>query len=191
MPVAIDRDARAHQIYQAAIRILSERGPEALTLRNLAEELGGSITLVTHVFPDRASLMKGITAQAIEEFDLDLAELEVHADDRMRLRLLLEWMLPVGEQEQRRELARVMLVSYRESDLNVSVFFVAMDKKMRQLLRDHLKPFRSGVDLDMAVETLRILVNGVVLATAEHPGKWPRKRILALLNSTLRMMNLD
>ena len=40
-------------------------------------------------------------------------------------------MLPLTPSDQRRETGRVMLVGYRESDLNVGYFFVAMDKKMR------------------------------------------------------------
>lgn len=191
MPAAIDRDQREQVIYEAAMRLLSDRGPGALTLRNLADELNGSITLVTHVYPDRASLMKGLTHRAIDEFDRDLAELEQGADERARLRLLLEWMLPMTKSEQVKERARVMLVSYRDSDLHVSVFFVAMDQKMRALLRSHLEPFLAGDDLDLAVETLRVMINGVVLATSEHPGKWPRKRILALLDHQLGLMGLN
>ena len=190
MPAAIDRDERERVIYEAAIRLLSDRGPGALTLRNLAVELGGSITLVTHVYPDRASLMRGITQQAIDEFDRDLAKLERGADERARLRLLLEWMLPMTKSDQVKERGRVMLVSYRDSDLHVSVFFVAMDQKMRALLRSHLEPFLVGTELDLAVETLRVMINGVVLATSEHPGKWPRRRILALLDHQLGLMGL-
>ncbi len=190
VPPALNKSERERVIYDAAMRLMSEKGPGALTLRKLADELGGSITLVTHVYPDRAALMKGLTRTAIAEFDADLATLEDGADDRERLRLLLEWMLPLSAEEQRKERARVMLVSYRDSDLHVGVFSTAMDRKMRALLRSHLAPFRRGDELDAAVELLRVLINGVVLAAAEHPGKWPRRRIIALLDNQLRLMDL-
>ena len=190
MPPAIDREARERDIYEAAMRLLNSRGPGALTLRNLAKELGGSIMLVTHVYPDRESLMKGITKRAIAEFDHDLDVITNAGDDKERLRLLLEWMLPLGEGDQVRERGRVMLVGYREPDLHVNVFFVAMERKMRSLLRLGLEPFFEGQELEDAVENLRVWTNGVVLSTAEHPGRWTRKRIRSALAYQLRLMGL-
>ena len=191
MPAVIDRNEREHEIFVAATKILGERGPEGLTLRKLADELGGSITLVTHMYPDRASLIKGITRTAIREFDKEIASLEQGADDKERLGTLLNWMLPLTPSDQHRETGRVMLVGYRESDLNVGYFFVAMDKKMRELLRQHLEPFKSGTDLMAAVELLRTTINGIVLSAAEHPGKWPRQRVVAIMEHVVRLLGLD
>lgn len=190
MPPAIDREAREQAIYEAAMRLLNSSGPGALTLRNLAKELGGSIMLVTHIYPDRESLMKGITKHAIAEFDQDLDVITSAEDDRQRLRLLLEWMLPLSESDQVRERGRVMLVGYRESDLHVNVFFAAMDRKMRSLLRRTLEPFFSGDELELAVENLRVWTNGIVLSTVEHPGRWNRKRMRTALDYQLRLMGL-
>jgi AcrR family transcriptional regulator len=191
LPAVIDRNEREYEIYVAATKILGDRGPDALTLRNLADELGGSITLVTHMYPDRAALIKGITRTAIREFDREIERLERGADQTERLRSLLMWMLPLTPSDQRRERGRVMLVGYRDSDLNVGYFFVAMDRKMRELLRDHLVPFLDGDDLEMAIELIRTTINGVVLSAAEHPGKWPRQRITALLNHVLSSLEID
>lgn len=68
--------------------------------------------------------------------------------------------------------------------------FVAMDRKMRQLLAGHLKPLVPADEVQPRVELLRVLVNGVVLASAGHPTKWPRKRQLALLDRALRLLGL-
>lgn len=190
MPAPIDRDKREQQITDAAMRLLSERGPSALTLRALAAELGGSMTLVTHVYANRAEMLRGITERTVAGYDEEIRQLEQGASDRERLRLLLEWMLPLAADDRRRELSRVMLVGEREAEPAVSAFFVAMDRKMRQLLAGHLKPLVPADEVQPTVELLRVLVNGVVLASAEHPTKWPRKRQLALLDRTLRLLEL-
>ena len=190
MPAPIDRAKREQEIAEAAFRLLSERGPAALTLKALAAELGGSITLVTHVYANRAALLKGITDHAVADYDRELAHLERGADDRRRLRILLEWMLPLTAEEQRRERGRVMLVTQRESDLNVNAFYVAMDRKMRQLLHDHLAPLVPPERIEPTVELLRTMANGVVLSVTERPTKWTRKRQLALLDDTLDLLGL-
>ena len=48
------------EVARAAIQLLARRGPRGLTLRALAEEMGGSITLVTHFFPNRRALLDAV-----------------------------------------------------------------------------------------------------------------------------------
>ncbi|RAK28774.1 TetR family transcriptional regulator [Actinoplanes lutulentus] len=190
MPAPIDRDVRVREIRDAAFRLLSERGPAALTIRGLATELGGSSTLVTHFFANRAELLKGITESAIEDYDEEIAQLEQGADARQRLRILLEWMLPLDEEQVRAERGRVMLIGHAESDLNVGEFFVAMDRKMRELLRSHLTGLVDEEDVDETVEFLRVFTNGVVLSVAEHPTLWDTKRQQKLLQHTLELLGV-
>lgn len=191
MPRTVDRDERRRQIAYAALRLMSTRGPAALTLRGLAQELGGSITLVTHFYRNRAELLKGIADQLIIDYDAQLADLEQGADDATRLRLLLEWMLPLTQDARLEERGRVLLTAERDSDLHVQSFFQAMDRKMRALLRDHVTPLVEPYLVDITVDALRVMVNGVVLSAVEHPRKWPAKRQLALLDHMLESLGLS
>jgi len=191
MPAPIDRAAREREIAHAAIAVLASSGPGALTLRRLAQELGGSITLVTHVYPDRQALMEGLTKTLITTSREDLARFEAGLDDAQRLRGLLEWMLPLDGDTRSAEVGRVMLMAYRDTDLNVNIFYSAMDKEMRGHLRRHLRPFVGEDELEAAVEIWRVFANGVVLSVAERPEKWPRKRVLALLDSMMQRMGLS
>jgi AcrR family transcriptional regulator len=190
MPRIVDRAERRREIAYAALRLMSTRGPAALTLRALAEELGGSITLVTHFYRNRAELLKGIADQLVDDYDAHLAALEKGADDLTRLRVLLKWMLPLTMEARSEERARVLLNAERQSDLHVESFFEAMDKKMRALLRDHVTPLVEPARVDVTVDALRVMVNGVVLSAVEHPRKWPAKRQLALLNHMLDCLGL-
>ena len=190
MPRTVDHAERRRDIAYAALRLMSTRGPAALTLRGLAEELGGSITLVTHFYRNRAELLEGIARQLIDDYDAQLADLEKGADDLTRLRVLLEWMLPLTREARNEERARVLLNAERHSDLHVQAFFEAMDRKMRGLLRDRVAPLVDPADVDITVDSLRVMVNGVVLSAVEHPRKWTAKRQLALLDHILEVLGL-
>lgn len=191
MPRQVDRDQRRREISAAAIKLLAERGPAALTLRELGREMGGSITLITHFYPNRSALVDGIIDQSIADYDGDLAALESDLAPPDRLRVLLEWMLPLDEVGRREEIARIMLLGGKGSDLPVQRFFDAMESKMRSLLHDHLTPLLPEEQVQATAEALRVFTNGVVLSAAEHPADWPATRQLAVLDRVLAAFGLN
>jgi hypothetical protein len=145
---------------------------------------------VTHFYRNRAELLEGIATQLIDDYDAQLAKLERGADDLTRLRVLLEWMLPLSREARNEERARVLLNAERQSDLHVESFFEAMDRKMRGLLRDRVTPLVDPSEIDVTVDALRVMVNGVVLSAVEHPRAWTAKRQLALLDHILVVLGL-
>src|SRR5262249_39838373 len=95
LPRSVDHDERRRDIARAAIRLLARNGPRGLTLRALADELGGSITLVTHFFPNRRALLDAVTSQVIEDSATDLASAErAQLAPAERLRAFLRGLLP-------------------------------------------------------------------------------------------------
>ncbi len=94
MPRHVDPAQRRREITVAAVRILARSGPRSLTLKSLAEELGGSITLVTHFFSNREDLFSAVVQELTEGYDHELAEMEAGASPVERLRILLQWMVP-------------------------------------------------------------------------------------------------
>jgi AcrR family transcriptional regulator len=190
MPRQVDRKQRRRSITAVATKLLAERGPAALTLRELAREMGGSITLITHFYPNRSALLEGITGQLVDDYDADLAALEAGMSPADRLRVLLEWMLPLDERSRREELARIMLLRGDDVDLPMQRFFDALEAKMRALLRDRLAGVLPEGEVEPAVEILRVFFNGVVLSSAEHPDEWPPSRQLALLERNVALLGL-
>lgn len=190
MPRHVDRAQRRRDVTTAAIKLLADRGPGALTFRELARAMGGSITLVTHYYPNRASLLEGITKQLIDDFDTDLAEQQAGLRPSAKLRALLEWMLPLDEAGRDEELARILLLGARDPELPLQQFFDAIEAKMRSLLRDHLAALIPPNDVEPTVEALRVLVNGVVLSVVEHPSEWTRPRQIAVLDRLLVALGL-
>ena len=190
MPRQVDHIARRRDITTASVRILARGGPQALTLRSLAEELGGSITLVTHFFANRADLFAAVVDDLIASYETELNELEAGADDLTRLVIFLRWMLPLSPEDVQTEAGRVSLISHRDEHASIQRFFDVMEDRMRALLRSHLEPLELSVELDVAAAFLRATVNGIVLSAVEHPDLWPAQVQLASLNIALNGLGI-
>ncbi|WP_405670806.1 TetR/AcrR family transcriptional regulator [Streptomyces canus] len=190
MPRYVDHDQRRADIVEAAKHVLANGGPAELTIRSVAKRLGGSITLVTHFYPTRPELMRAVVTAMNEGYDTELADLETGADAHGRLRILLEWMLPLTDQEWVNESGRVQLLSQRGKDASFEEFANSTDARMRDLLRRHLEPLVPEDRVETYVDLLRVTVNGIVLAAVEHHDDWPAKRQLAVLEEALTAFGL-
>ena len=179
MPRNVDHDERRRDIARAAIRLLAKSGPRGLTLRALAEELGGSITLVTHFFPNRRALLGAVTSQVIEDSAPDLesagrAELP-HAE---RLRAFLIWLLPTTDEQVQLERSRVLLSAESDAHFNVQEFFDTWERTIRDLIAQYVAPVVGESERQFYIDLIRIVQNGVVLSSVEHPKYWtPEKQI--------------
>jgi AcrR family transcriptional regulator len=185
MPRLIDRAERETQIADAAIQLMAEQGPGAVTVRGLAEKLGGSVTLVTHFYPTRGALFRGICQRLIELYNRELAEIARSSDDRLRLRQLLIWLLPLKRESFNLERARILMAGEPDPDGTLHSFTTTMERKIRGLLRSTLKPLVPESDVESHVDALRALTNGVVLSAVEHPRLWPVRRQIATLDLVL------
>jgi AcrR family transcriptional regulator len=190
MPRRIDPQARRAEIADAAMRVIARSGVAALTLRSLAEEMNGSITLVTHFVSNRASLFETIVDELVSGYDAEIADLERGMEGEARLRRFLEWLLPLSPHDVERESARIALNAAR-GEPSVDHFFEVMDARIRELLADHLRPLIAEAEIADAVDFVRAVMNGVTLSAVEHPELWTPRRQLAVLDRTLRTLALE
>ncbi len=180
MPKIVDRDQRREEICGAAMRVLARGGPSALTLRSLARELNGSITLITHFFADRADLFDAVVEDLLADYTPPAQD---DATDPMeQLRALVEWFLPATPDEAEREASRIALISARDQSKSIDHFYVAMEERARQLFSTALTPVVAREVLPQAVDTLRATVNGLVLSITEHPRHWTPERRHAVID---------
>lgn len=178
MPRSVDHDERRREIARAGLRLLAKSGPRGLTLRALAEELGGSITMVTHFFPNRRVLLDAIMAHLLEEGATELASVDrEHPSPSERLRAFLIWLLPTTDEAIQLERSRVLMSSESDAHFNVQEFFDNWEKTMRKLIGRYIAPFVPPAELRFYVDLLRVIENGVVLSSVEHPKYWtPEKQ---------------
>ena len=185
MPKYVDHAERRREITDAAVRILARGGASALTLRSLADELGGSITLITHFFASRDDLFSGIVDDLIATYRAELDELESGASPQDRLHILLRWMLPVDGDSTAREAGRIALVPHAGESSSIQRFFDVMEDTMRRLFAEHVAELDLGLDAELAAAYLRAVINGIVLSRVEHPDLWPEARQRAVLDIAL------
>ncbi len=185
MPKYVDHAERRREITDAAVRILARGGASALTLRSLADELGGSITLITHFFANRDDLFDGIVDDLIATYRAELEELESGASPEERLHILLQWMLPLDEESTSREAGRIALVPHASESESIQRFFDVMEDTMRRLFAEHIAELGLGIDAELGAAYLRAVINGIVLSRVEHPGLWPEERQQAVLDIAL------
>jgi AcrR family transcriptional regulator len=179
LPRSVDHDERRRDIARAAIRLLAKNGPQGLTLRALAEELGGSITLVTHFFPNRRALLDAVTSQVIEDSATDLASFEdAQLAPSERLRGFLMWLLPTTAETLQLERGRVLLSAESDAHFNVQEFFDTWERTIRDLIERYVTPLVPESERQFYIDLLRVVQNGVVLSSVEHPKYWtPEKQI--------------
>lgn len=190
MPRYVDPAQRRRDITVAAVRILARSGPRSLTLKSLAEELGGSITLVTHFFSNREDLFAAVVQELTEGYDHELADLEAGASPAARLRILLEWMVPLNAEGIEAEAGRIALIPHRGDHESIDDFFNVMEERMRGLIRRHLEDVGAEIDLAFATSYLRATTNGLTLSAIEHPDLWPEKLQKQVLDVALSALGI-
>jgi AcrR family transcriptional regulator len=194
VPRAVDADDRRREIATAALRLISTKGYRALTLRAVAAELNGSLTLVTHYYASREELLKDMATQLMSQWDEELATLERDATDASeRLRLFLEWMIPMDEQGELEERARIILAAETRSEHpDIQETLNTWDLAMRSALQERVAAvIEDPEEVKSVAEILRVFTNGVVLSVIEHPDEWPSERQGGVLDRVLSRLNLQ
>ncbi|MEV4737504.1 hypothetical protein MRBLWO14_002398 [Microbacterium sp. LWO14-1.2] len=189
MPKIVDHAARRHEISVAAMRVLARSGPDGLTLRALARELNGSITLVTHFYADRKTLLAGIIDELSTNYDDDVASLPLTGDRVEDLRAYLLWMVPLTPEEIDIERCRVALVHSADNSA-IAGFFDSMEGRARSAFRARLDGLIDEDAMGEAIDFLRMLVNGAVLSAVEHPQYWTEERQRAVVERGLAALGL-
>jgi AcrR family transcriptional regulator len=176
MAKVVDPEQRRREIAQVALGLLSAHGVRGLTMRALAREMNGSMTMVTHYYGSRAEVLRDLAHQLSLTWREELAELEGgDADPRVRLRTVLEWMLPSTAESRVEERARFALLTAQD-DPDCVRLLREFDTEMRAVLRAHLVELVPASRLDSATSYIRAMTNGVVLDDYLDPEAWPLEK---------------
>ncbi|MFF8632404.1 TetR/AcrR family transcriptional regulator [Streptomyces werraensis] len=173
----------------ASVAALNEGGLPELTLRKIAKRMGGSITLITHYFPDREALLRAILDYTLADADSFLEELALVEDPYDRLQASLRWFLPLTEESLELERTRVALTAYRFAEPIIRSQGEELEPAMRRVLRNGLEGFVPDDDLDAMVDLARAWVSGMALSAVEHPEMWTPQRQLATLDAFVALLS--
>ncbi|SNX88477.1 TetR family transcriptional regulator [Streptomyces sp. TLI_55] len=189
VPRYVDPEERVRDIVAASLQALSEGGLAELTLRKIAQRMGGSITLITHYFANREALLDAVLKYTLADADSIHEELDRIEDPWERLRVALEWFLPDTEEALTQERARVALLTHQGAEPVIRQHLERMEPAMRSVLRRALDALVPAGELDGTVDMVRVWVSGIALSVVEHPEIWTPERQHAALKRFLTVLS--
>lgn len=182
MPRNVDPEQRRRAIVDAVVETLGEGGFGRFSLSSVARRMGGSVSLITHYFPNREALMKGLLDQVLEDRREIFDELATIDDPPRRLQRALRYFLPLDPPSLALERARVALSAHIHADPAVAEFFRELEPAMREVLRIGLTDFVEEYELESLVDVMRAWTSGVAISAVEHPEIWTPERQLRALD---------
>ncbi len=94
VPSPGDLSGQRERILSAALRLMSEHGVHAMSMRRLAEECGLNVATIYHYFPSKAGLLTQVIEQRSYERRLlaEVPSVDHGGDRRARLTQMLCWI---------------------------------------------------------------------------------------------------
>lgn len=186
MPLVVDKEERRAQVIAMAFDLVSDRGIEALTFREIAAGNGCSTSIVSHYFRNKNELLFKVYQVAN-----DRARDRLMAAHEARRPLLecFDAILPVDERSRRNW--HVWLAFWSRAHLEPAYL-----EERRRAAEDSLALYRSmlaanlGTDagspaMELAARRLITAVAGIGLEACFAPDDWTVERMHAVLEAEL------
>ncbi|MGW7370006.1 TetR/AcrR family transcriptional regulator [Streptomyces sp. NPDC054841] len=186
MPKIVDRQERRRAVAEAVLAVVSRRGLEEASLRNVAEEAGYAIGSIRHYFSDHDEMMifamqelsRRIESRVrahIEQLDVAQGGRERRAVRRVRTEELLAEFLPLDDV--RREEAVLWQAfataarTHRELRSCAQELQTALFVLVRRVLQEAKNSGGLPHDMDVEVESVRLcaLLDGLTLQALLFP----------------------
>jgi AcrR family transcriptional regulator len=180
-------------VVEAALTLLANAGPQAITFRAIARQLGGSVSLVTHRFSARSQIVRAVAEFIDEDFRAEAkSRLRSAENATQRLHALLCWLLPGAEHfSDPRNKAFLNLLTAPPRDRAVADEAIShLDRWVSAMLRDCLAPLVEADRVGSDADILRAALVGIEIQAAKVPGVWTELRCAAALNYLLRCLDL-
>lgn len=191
MPKFVDHDQRRYEIIVATTNVLAREGLKGLSLNAVAKQLGGTVTMITHYYGSKSDLINDLAERMIMAYEQDLDEIESGVEDPLvRLHAFLEWTLPLTDEGMIEERQRIRLIGDCDEIPAIRAMFKKFDVRMRDFIREHLRPLVDIETLEDNTELLRVVTTGLCLAAVENHHEWPGERQIKVLNRTLSLLGL-
>ncbi|MFD1933483.1 TetR/AcrR family transcriptional regulator [Nonomuraea mangrovi] len=198
MPKIVDPEARREEVVEAVFRVVRRDGLEQASLRNVAEEAGLAIGSVRHYFAGHTELMvfamQAMNERVVRRLLEHVERLETVGDRLPVAESMLAELLPLDER--RREEATIWLAfataartrpelrphAEESYDGLRHLVFRVLDGARR---RDRL---REDVDLEVEVERLCALIDGLTVHAVLHPDRMDAGTMTRVLRSHLQSL---
>lgn len=190
MPKVVDHDERRRELASAVWQVVSDRGLEAASLREVASEAGWSLGALRHYFPSRDELVlfafELVAQRGGARIDRAIAE---GGNPRAVLRRLLLETLPLDEE--RRVECRVWFafVAQAETSPELRAARARAYEQIVASLADRLRGLTPrGLGADRAAVLLWAATDGIALQGLAAPGALTPARQRAALDAQLDLL---
>ncbi len=187
MPVEIDVDQRLASIADATLKIVAAEGVEGVTIRAVAQRIGGSTTLVTNYLPTRAALLRNALEHAIQGWGEDLELSLQGTGERERLAAVARWACSTtGDDQVLRRLLMELLG--REEPGSEALQVVREDSRQSLDLLAAAAEAAGAPDAAFTAEVLHLVLRGFYVSSLEDPERWSSERMTPLVERLVRML---
>ncbi|MGW4344002.1 TetR/AcrR family transcriptional regulator [Streptomyces sp. NPDC004690] len=176
MPIEVDEAQRLDEIAAATIEVARERGVRAVTIRAVAQRLGGSTAMVTNYVPSRSALMANALRRAEKEWGREEEAALEGVEGADRLPALVRWMCTTTSDD---EVMRRLLFEIISEGATAGEEVEQVRDATARAHRDALGAVvaEAGIPAPaLAADVLHLLLRGYWLATLEDPENWPAER---------------
>ena len=191
MPKIVNWDDKRDEILSATWRVIARDGIAKATISAIAREAGCSRGILAHYFGDKADILGSALILSHRRVGARMDEAAAGRAGLDALRVVMLEALPLDE---RRDLEAQIEISFwgralGSPDLR-ELQHTEFDRFRARLLR-HLEEaaaldqLRSSADLDLAVQQLLALIDGVSAERVMFPDRVPPDRQVALLDALL------
>lgn len=185
MPIEVDQELRLTCIAQATIQVARERGARAVTIRAVAQQLGGSTAMITNYLPSRAALLANALRHAERQWATETDDLLADRRGLDRLLAMAEWMCTTERDD---EVMRRLLTEIVSDDVASDASALAAELAQEHRATLGALTAQAGLaDPDIAADVLHLVFRGYWLSTLEDPDGWPAERAVAAVRAATRL----
>ncbi|WP_413366789.1 TetR/AcrR family transcriptional regulator [Lysinibacillus sp. 3P01SB] len=185
MPKIVDVAERKKAIAEATWQVILEKGMEGATVRNIAKEAGLSLGALRHYFSNQDELLVYAMNLVTENVNQRIGEVlkEDMPIQEQVLKVLLQ-TLPIEQQsmlEMEVWFAYVASVKHKNEERNIpfNALLTGMEKIIHVL--SEFGFLKEGVDLDMEIERLYAVVDGLAVHALFESKRLDRTRVIRTL----------
>jgi AcrR family transcriptional regulator len=187
MPIDVDVDRRLTEIARATLAVVAERGADGVTLRAVAQRMGGSTTVVTNYLPTRGALLLNAIEHGIKEWEDDLQGELDGAAPADRFAALARWAATTrGDDVILRQLFFEVL---GKSGSNPSLRTALSEDSTRQHHELSEAAAEAGAaDPQFAADVVYLALRGFYLTCLENPDVWTSERVAPVIDKLLSLV---
>lgn len=195
MPKIVDHDSRRKEIIEAVWSLISSRGFQSVTMRELASEAGYANGALSRYFPDKEAVLRAAFRRA---FDATNERARAEIGDKgglAALRLLCLEIMPLDEARRREARVVIGFWDYAAGDDDLVEFFYGTIVEWRDQVRMYLRQARASGEIphgrpdELVIDTLVAMLMGLQINALFMPKATTPQRQLAMLDDFIAALH--